>query len=358
MKQIQAIEDFSKLGEEMSRFIENPQSEIYTEWNEALRLAEYQNGWFTRESILSVLKGIAPWLTKSNLEQWLSKYPQLQKENAKPITVNVIMAGNIPLVGFHDFLSILITGNSINTKLASADSVLLKFLIKKLISINSDWEKYINVVEKIPNTANAIIATGSNNTARHFEYYFRNMPHIIRKNRNSIAILDGTETVEEIGKLGEDIFSYFGLGCRNISKLFVPEGYDFVPFFQSIEKFKDVVNHNKYANNYNYNRTIFLMDGIVFTDNGFVMVTKKDSISSPIAVLHFEEYSDIAQLTELLVKEKENIQCIAAKESLRKRLGTLDTPIVELGQTQLPELWDYADGVDIIKFLMEQSNKN
>ncbi|HTA83509.1 MAG TPA: acyl-CoA reductase [Bacteroidia bacterium] len=358
MKQIQAIEDFSKLGEDMAGFIENPQSEIYTEWIEALRLAEYQNGWFTRKSILSALKGIASWLNKPELELWLSKYPELKKENAKPITVNVIMAGNIPLVGFHDFLSILITGNSINAKLASADSVLLKFLIKKLIAINPDWEKHINVVEKIPNTANAIIATGSNNTARHFEYYFRNMPHIIRKNRNSIAILDGTETAVEIGKLGEDIFSYYGLGCRNISKLFVPIGYDFVPFFQGIEKFKDVVNHNKYANNYNYNRTIFLMDGVVFTDNGFIMVTKKESISSPIAVLHFEEYSDLSQLSETLVKEKENIQCIAVKESLGKRLRTLDIPIVGLGQTQSPKLWDYADGVDVIKFLMEQSNKN
>ena len=358
MKQIQAIEDFRELGEEMAGFIENPQSEVYTEWNEALRLAEYNNGWFTRDSILNALRGIAPWLTKPNLDLWLSKYPELKKENLTPIMVNVIMAGNIPLVGFHDFLSILITGNSISAKLASADSVLLKFLIKKLIAINPDWEKHIKVVEKIPNTANAIIATGSNNTARHFEYYFRNIPRIIRKNRNSIAILDGTETVGEIGKLGEDIFSYYGLGCRNISKLFVPKEYDFVPFFQGIERFKDVVNHNKYANNYNYNRTIFLMDGVVFTDNGFIMVTRKDSISSPIAVLHFEEYSDIAQLTELLAKEKENIQCIVVKESLGKRLGALDIPIVELGQTQSPKLWDYADGVDVIKFLIEQSNKN
>ncbi len=358
MKKTTVIDSFSKLGEEIKGFLANQRAPAYEEWNEALRLAHQQNGWFTRENIIETLKGISPWLGKTSLEKWLANYLELKGNTAKPLNVNVIMAGNIPLVGFHDFLSVLITDNIISAKLASSDSVLLKFIVKKLIEIEPELEKQIHIVDKISTTKDAVIATGSNNTARHFEYYFKNISHIIRKNRNGVAILDGTETEEEIGKLGEDIFSYYGLGCRNISKFFVPVGYDFVPFFKGIEKFKDVINHHKYANNYNYNRTIFLMDGKVFTDNGFVMVTKSEAIPSPIAVLHFEEYADLSQLKEQLEKEKENIQCIATKESIKKKLGKLTVPIVRLGQTQSPRLLDYADGVDVIKFLLELNTNN
>lgn len=356
MKQNKAIDTFSKLGEEIKGFIEAPEAPANREWNEAAALAEQQNGWFTKDNIINVLKGISSWLTRPMIEKWLSSYPELKKEGRKPVVVTVIMAGNIPLVGFHDLLSVIITGNIIHAKPASSDSVLLKFITRKLIEIDNNLEKQIHIVDKISTSANAVIATGSNNTARHFEYYFRNIPHVIRKNRNSIAILDGNETGEEIAKLGEDIFSYFGLGCRNVSKLFVPAGYDFVPFFKGIEQFNGVVNHNKYANNYNYNRTIFLMDGKVFTDNGFVMVTQSKLIPSPIAVLHFEEYNDITQLGGTLEKEKEHIQCISTKENVAMKLKGVLVPIVELGQTQSPQLWDYADGVDVIKFLTELGN--
>jgi hypothetical protein len=355
MKLSSAINSFHKLGEEIRTFLANPSA--HEDWNTALRVAEQQNGWFTRANILSALHGIEPWLNIAMLEKWAAMYPELAKENTKPMTISVVMAGNIPLVGFHDFLCILITGNTIQAKLSHADNILLTFLAKKLIVIEPEWEKHIQFIDKLSSSANAIIATGSNNTARHFEYYFRNVPHIIRKNRNGVAIIDGTETVEELGKLGEDIFSYFGLGCRNISKMYVPEGYDLGIFFRAIEKFQDVINHNKYANNYTYNRTIFLMDGKIFTDNNFLAVIEDKAIPSPIAVLHYEKYSDLVVLGKSLSEQKEQVQCIAASEKAQKKLGNLPIPIVGLGETQSPKLWDYADGVDVIKFILGQQAK-
>ncbi|HTB07078.1 MAG TPA: acyl-CoA reductase [Bacteroidia bacterium] len=352
MKLTDIINSFHKLGEEIRAFLAN--SPVHQDWNNAIQLAEHQNGWFTRANILLAFQGIETWLHKDKLVKWLSAYPELPKENTKPITISVVMAGNIPLVGFHDFLCVLITGNTIQAKLSSSDVTLLKFLAKKLIAINPELEKHIQFVEKLSSSANAVIATGSNNTARHFEYYFRNTPNIIRRNRNGVAILDGSETSEEIGNLGNDIFTYFGLGCRNVSKLYIPQDFELSQFFLGIEKFRDVVNHNKYANNYTYNRTIFLMDGKVFTDNNFLAVIEDKTIPSPIAVLHFERYKDLAALSKELSEQKELIQCIAAKDSVAKKLKNLSIPVVGLGETQSPTLSDYADGVDVIKFILSK----
>ena len=348
MKLADTINSFHNLGEEIRAFLANPPA--HEEWSKALTLAEHQNGWFTRDNILLALRGIETWLHKDKLEKWLSVY-HLPAENTKPITISVVMAGNIPLVGFHDFLCVLVTGNIIQAKLSHSDVILMKYIAHLLININPELATHIQFVDRLDSSANAIIATGSNNTARHFEYYFRNTPNIIRRNRNGIAILDGSETMEDIGKLGSDIFTYFGLGCRNVSKLYIPDGYDLSQFFLGIEKFKDVVNHNKYANNYTYNRTIFLMDGKVFTDNNFFAVIEDKAIPSPIAVLHFERYKDLATLSKELSEQKELIQCIAAKERVAKKLN-VSIPIVGLGETQSPSLTDYADGVDVIKFIL------
>jgi len=263
------------------------------------------------------------------------------------------MAGNIPLVGFHDFLCVLMSGNILHTKLSSSDSRLLKFLEDRLIDIESEWKNRIHFVEKLNTGIDAVIATGSNNTAKHFEYYFKNIPHIIRRNRNGIAILDGTETNLELHTLGKDIFSYFGLGCRNVSKLYVPEGYVFDNFFINIEGYKSVINHNKYHSNYVYNRTIYLMDGKKFTDNGFLAVINNPQLSSPIAVLNFEEYSDIKKLEQELIGIKEQIQCVAVSEKYIKAQNFVPLPVVRIGETQSPSITDYADGVDVMKFLPE-----
>jgi hypothetical protein len=354
MKQTEAIKSFNQLGEDLRGFLKDPSSNKYEDWNTALKLAEQQNGWFTRDSIISALHGIESWLATKSLEDWLANYPELPKENTKPITISVVMAGNIPLVGFHDFICILLTGNTIEAKLSHADKVFLQFVAKKLIAIEPEWEKHIKFIDKLSSSANAIIATGSNNTARHFEYYFRNVPNIIRRNRNGVAILDGSETTEELGKLGEDIFSYFGLGCRNISKMYVPDGYDLAIFFRAIEKFSDVINHNKYNNNYSYNRTIFLMDGKIFTDNNFLTVIEDPVIPSPIAVLHYEKYKDLPTLAESLSAQKDLIQCIATSERVKKKLVNMPIPVVGFGETQSPKLSDYADGVDVMKFILGQ----
>ncbi len=225
--------------------------------------------------------------------------------------------------------------------------------------MNPPGRKGVTFVDKLTGSLDAVIATGSNNTARHFEYYFRNVPHIIRRNRNGIAILDGSETREELFKLGIDIFSYFGLGCRNVSKLYVPVGYNFNTFFESIEPYKNVINHNKYHSNYVYNRTIYLMDGKVFTDNGFLSVINNPHLSSPIAVLNFEEYVQMdpfgksLEKLELQFRElKEQIQCIAVSNSVNKKLNPQEFPIVHFGETQSPALSDYADGVDVMTFLL------
>jgi hypothetical protein len=352
MKLNEAITSFSKLGDEIRAYLANP--EAHADWQEALASAEVQNHWFTRENTLLALTNISAWLTGNTLQKWLAKYP-VPEENKKPVSVGVIMAGNIPLVGFHDMLCVLLTGNILCAKLSHSDKILTTFLSNKLIEIEPKWKAQIQFVDKLSTTAGAVIATGSNNSAKHFEYYFKNIPHIIRKNRNGVAVLDGKESDKDLSSLGMDIFSYFGLGCRNVSKLYVAKGYDFAKFFENMTTYGKAIDHNAYANNYTYNRTIYLMDGKVFTDNNFLLVTENTAIPSPIATVHFEYYKDLKSLGKTLLTEFETIQCIAASDALSKELKK-HTPIsiVGLGQTQSPGLEDYADGVDVMKFLLEQ----
>lgn len=348
-----AIESFHSLGEEIRNFLEGETFQ-QEEWEKTLQLAEHENSWFTRENILQALRGILLWLNRDALNKWLSAYPRLDTENNEPLTIGVVMAGNIPLVGFHDFLCVLISGNTLHAKLSHSDSRLLSFLSDKLIEIEPEWKDRILFAEKLNAPLNAVIATGSNNTARHFEYYFRDIPHIIRRNRNGIAILDGSETGDELHALGRDIFSYFGLGCRNVSKLYVPANYNFDNFFRSIEPYKNIINHNKYHSNYVYNRTIYLMDGKKFTDNGFLIVINNTAHTSPIAVLNYEEYDSPEKLGMELNKIREQIQCIAISKRIKQALAQQSLPFVNLGETQSPSLSDYADGVDVMNFLLEQ----
>jgi hypothetical protein len=347
-----AIESFYSLGEEIRNFLEDSGFQ-QEEWNKTLQLAEQENPWFTRDNIIEALRDILLWLNRDTLNKWVSSYPELNMENNTPQTIGVVMAGNIPLVGFHDFLCVLLSGNILHAKLSNSDSRLLTFIANRLITIEPEWKNRIYFVEKLTIGADAVIATGSNNTARHFEYYFRNIPNIIRRNRNGIAILDGNETNVELYTLGKDIFSYFGLGCRNVSKLYVPEGYIFDNFFMNIESYKNVINHNKYHSNYVYNRTIFLMDGKTFTDNGFLAVINNTPLSSPIAVLNFEEYTSIEKLAEELKGVKEQIQCVAISNRNAGAQNFADLPLVNFGDTQHPSLSDYADGVDVLKFLLK-----
>ncbi|MFQ3174573.1 MAG: hypothetical protein ACI8W0_001695, partial [Flavobacterium sp.] len=262
----------------------------------------------------------------------------------EPKKIALILAGNIPLVGFHDFLSVLITGNSVIVKTSSNDQHLLPFIAKYIIAVEPKFAEKITFVEGKLEGFDAVIATGSNNTARYFEYYFKNTPSIIRKSRNSVAVLNGTETKEQLIALGEDIFRYFGLGCRNVSKLFVPKGYTFDAFFEAIFEYQEVIHYEKYANNYDYNKAVFLMSNYKLLDNGFLTLKEDISHASPISSVFYEFYDDIDDLQTRLSSESEQIQCVVSAKLIENS--------IPFGQTQQPSLSDYADNVDTISFLL------
>ena len=253
------------------------------------------------------------------------------------------MAGNIPLVGFHDFLSVLISGHSVLVKQSSNDKHLLPFLAKYLEYVEEDFKGKITFTEEKLTDFDAVIATGSDNTARYFEFYFKNKPNIIRKSRNSVAVITGKETEDDFIKLSDDVFQYFGLGCRNVSKLYVPKDYNFDAFFTGMYAKKDIINNAKYANNYDYNKAVYLMSLFDLLENGFLMIKEDQSYSSPIATIFYEYYENETDLKIKLHQDKEKIQCIVAKDFIENE--------VAFGQTQHPKLTDYADGVNTLDFL-------
>jgi hypothetical protein len=300
------------------------------------------NPWFTPENVRRAITAIAEELTEENLTIWTNSYPRLS-EKTNPSRIGVIMAGNIPLVGFHDFLSVLITGNKIIAKTSSKDSDLITFIGNTLCSINQGFRDKIEFTQGILTGFDAVIATGSDNSSRYFEYYFGKYPNIIRKNRNSIAIIEGDESADEIEALGSDIFSYFGLGCRNVSKVFLPGGYDFMKLTKNWDNFTRVNTNIKYANNYDFNKAVYLVNKEVFHDTGYLLLKEERKISSPVSVLYYEYYDSqdaVKQQTELL---KEKIQCVIGRHG------------IPFGKAQSPHLWDYADGIDTIEFLLKKN---
>ena len=341
---------FVELGKFLSQFssIENPSKNdvlgndlFFDECLNLIALSQSHNGWYTPEQVCFAFQSWAKALTQEKLDQWLSAYDFTDRQ---PKTIALILAGNIPLVGFHDFLSVLISGHNVLVKTSSNDQHLLPFIAKYLIHIAPEFKDKITFIEGKLENFDAVIATGSNNTARYFEYYFKDKPSIIRKNRNSVALLTGEESREQLEALGEDIFRYFGLGCRNVSKLFVPKGYSFVPFFEAIFKHQDVIHYEKYANNYDYNKAVFLMSNFKLLDNGFLTIKEDKSHASPISSVFYEFYDDIDELKTRLESESEQIQCIVSDRIIENS--------VDFGQTQKPALWNYADNIDTISFLL------
>jgi Acyl-CoA reductase (LuxC) len=314
---------------------------FFNEFIQLINLSQSHNGWYTREQVYFAIQSWATALTEKNVAEWLSKYKFTIE---KPKNIALILAGNIPLVGFHDFLSVLISGHSVLVKTSSNDQHLLPFLAKYLIEIEPEFKSKITFVENKLENFDAVIATGSNNTARYFDYYFKDKPNIIRKNRNSVAVLNGTETKEQLTALGDDVFRYFGLGCRNVSKLFVPKDYVFDAFFEAIFEYQDVIHYEKYANNYDYNKAVFLMSNFKLLDNGFLTLKEDKSHASPISSVFYERYEKLADVQTQLELENEKIQCVVSANLIK---GSID-----FGQTQKPALWDYADNVDTLAFLM------
>lgn len=305
--------------------------------------AHQYNAWFTPQSAQMAVRAIAGMLNKRDLEKWLQNESGNAELNMR--SIGLILAGNIPIVGFHDILCVLASGHKALIKLSSQDQKFIPYILEKLIEIEPAFERQISFIDRLKDF-DAVIATGSNNTSRYFDYYFSKVPHIIRKNRNSVAVLNGRESREDLKALGHDIFDYFGLGCRNVSKIYVPKGYDFRTFFESIEEFKAVADHHKYNNNYDYNKSIFLVNLDKHLDNGFLLLKEDSRFVSPLAVLYYEEYQSLEEVGLELIKNEDLIQAIVSNSELP--LSTLP-----FGQSQCPGLFDYADGVDTMKFLRE-----
>ena len=349
MLQIEKKKCFVELGKFLSQFSldKNTKDETvlhndlyFDKFKDLLELSQSHNGWFTPEQVYFAVQSWAEALTDDNLNQWLAAY---HLEEIKPKTVGLILAGNIPLVGFHDFLSVIISGHKALVKTSSNDQHLIQFLANYLINVEPKLSYYISFTDGKLENFDAIIATGSNNTARYFEFYFKSKPSIIRKNRNSVAVLNGKETHEDLVKLGEDIFRYFGLGCRNVSKLFVPKDYNFEAFFKAIYEYKDVIFYEKYSNNYDYNKAVFLMSNFKLLDNEFMTLKEDTSYASPISSVFYEKYENINDLQVRLTNEAEQIQCIVSNNLIENSIS--------FGKTQKPGLWDYADNVDTLSFL-------
>lgn len=309
-----------------------------------LEQIELRNPWYTRENVSQQLRTIGENLQPDKLAHWLNDVP----DQAVDKTVGLILAGNLPLVGFHDIMCALLAGFKTSIKTSSEDAGLTRYILEKLIELEPKFAERIQLVEQLKQF-DLVIATGSNNSARYFDYYFGKYPHIIRKNRNSVAILSGDETPEELHALGRDIFDYFGMGCRSVSKLFVPQNYSLEHLLNQLESFAPIAEHTKYRNNYDFNKSIYLINKDPHLDNGFLLLREHTALSSPLAVVHYERYGDVHQLSEGLQSVSEDIQLVATNCSI----DTGEIPRFALGDAQRPNLDDYADNVNTLDFLIK-----
>ena len=339
--------DFIELGTLLSDLLDgkfeeysenNSHYDTLIELKERINTTFHYNKWFTSESVASALTGVVYMLKEESLSTWLSNYSGINNSDNSQ-SVGIVMAGNIPLVGFHDLLSVLITGNRAICKFSSSDDRLWPIIIQLLEEINPIYKERIKVVSKLEGI-DAVIATGSNNTSRYFDYYFKKYPHIIRKNRNALALLKGDESEDDLKRLAKDVFAYFGLGCRNVSKLYLPQSMDLNKVIAAFYDYKEIINHNKYANNYDYNKTVMLLNQDELLENGFMLFKESKEIASPLATMYYEYYTDYKTVVEDLQDKESEIQCIVGKD------------YIDFGKAQLPELWEYADGVDTIDFLL------
>jgi hypothetical protein len=332
---------FAALGEAMRNGAEGMTSGDAGRFAGLIETLHLSNPWFTPDNVRRAVTSIGNNLTAEKLHRWLSSYPELKQER-EPVTVGVVMAGNIPLVGFHDLLCVLVTGNRLQAKQSTKDELLIKAVTDTLVSVEPSFSNFIELTCDSLNGFDMVIATGSNNTSRYFEYYFRKIPSVIRRNRNSIAILDGTETPAELELLGDDIFSYFGLGCRNVSKLYLPEGYDPASLLKLWHRHELLRSHYKYSVNYDHNKAIMIVNRQPFIDGGFVLLMEAPSLTPPMAVVHYEFYSAGDAPGQGFESAESMVQCVTGHGHL------------PFGKSQQPELWDYADNIDTIDFVLKK----
>ncbi len=350
------ISTFARLGEFIAQFPNDVRSDSpelvelnekhFIEFASIIETEHIYNPWFTKEYILEALRGISQMVKEEVLFRWLEMYEPPGFPAEKQKTVGLILAGNIPLVGFHDLLCVLAAGFKVLAKPSSKDDRLVKKVTELLLDIDPDLGSRIEFADEKLFGMDAIIATGSNNSARYFEYYFRDIPHIIRKNRNGVAVLTGQESEKELAGIGKDIFTYFGMGCRNVTKLYIPREYDLKILLGVLDRYHPLYQHNKYANNVDYYRTMYLMNQASLLDNEVLLLKEDSAIASPVGVVFYERYSEISWVEDLLASRKEEIQCVV---SVHPEIEGAIPP----GSTQEPMPWDYADGVDTIRFLNE-----
>ncbi len=334
MKKSEILQIFDTLRIQLQNISEKDLNDVST-------IAYQNNLWFTKDSILRSIAGMIAMLEPKMLEKWIENY-QINHNNPKKI--GVIMAGNIPFVGFHDAICVIASGHILYAKLSSNDKILPTFILNLLKKIDPRLESKIIITDKL-NDIEALVATGTDNSARYFEYYFAKIPRIIRKSRTSLAIIDGTETKENFTLLGEDIFSYFGHGCRNVSSVLVPQNYKLDTFFEAMLPFGEtLLNNNKYCNNYDYHKAIFLMNMDKFLDNNFLMLRESSNVYSPISVVHYHRYIADADIENYISSNTEKIQCIVATKPNK-------WTNITFGQAQNPTIFDYADGIDVMDFL-------
>ncbi len=337
MKLQDRIIAFSELGKQLLEWIEVKERNEPSAIDEVVQNAFYRNGWFDEPQVMYALKEVASWLNEKDLNEWATPYGFDTKSSKK---VGVIMAGNIPLVGYHDYLSVLISGNKLLGKLSKKDEVLIRFLHEQLIRIQPEFQDSVDFSTERFNGIDAVIATGSNNSSRYFDYYFSKIPNIIRKNRTSVAIVTGQETKEELTSLGDDIFRYYGLGCRNITKVYFPKDFDINWFYEGILAHSEIINNHKYQNNYDYHKSLYLLNRDKLWDNNFLLLKKDKSLSSPVGTLFYEEYEDLKLLQTELIAQEDQIQC-------KVGVGGYN-----LGQAQKPRLTDYSDNINVLEFLL------
>jgi hypothetical protein len=349
----QRIAAFEKLGRFLSQYKEARADEdlqklnkfFLKEYQTVIKDAELFNHWFSEENLHFALEQWSLALSEEQLQAWVIDYDEEYfSPRGEAKTVAIIMAGNIPLVGLHDLISVLLAGHKALIKPSSDDAKLIPFVLQMLVAIEKDFAHSLSIAENKMENFDAVIATGSNNSSRYFDHYFGKYPHIIRRNRSSVAILEGDESDEELQALGEDIFRYFGLGCRNVSKAYVPKDFDVQRLFKAFYPFEAVGNNNKYGNNYDYNRAIYLMEHVDFLENGFFIIKEDKALHAPVSVLNIERYEDIELVKKDLEQYSDDLQCIVGKAE------SLDTA-VPFGESQKPKLWDYADNVDTLEFL-------
>lgn len=340
------IQAFSDLG---ILFRENSSSQkikTFQKWdselNKLLKDSYQYNSWFTENNLKLSLKNWSAELNKKNIENWLENY-KIELKSSK--TVAIIMAGNIPIVGFHDLMCSLILGFKCIVKLSSDDKILIPLIVKFIQSRFDGFKEKVFFESNILKNFDAVIATGSNNSHKYFEYYFGKYPNLLRKTRHSVAVLNGNESDSELAMLSNDVFDYFGLGCRSVSKIFIPKGYDLDLLFNAFYMKRFVIDHNKYANNYDYNKAVYLMSEEKFYDNGFVILKEEKKLGSPIACVYFEYYDDLVQVQNIIKINNQNIQCVVSNEKIFNGIS--------FGTTQCPKLSDYADNVDTLKFLLK-----